>query len=89
MTDRGDAILGASTAASEERIGCDVNVRSVVVFMSKPAQVTGRERTLQWHDALLCHGRALIAKQESNRVTRSEATGEKVCGDSIHATPHY
>src|SRR5882757_4164333 len=84
MAHRGDAILGALPAAGEQRIGRHIDIRPIMVFMSEPAPVTGRERTFQRNDALLCLCLTLVAKQESNRVARSEATGKKVLGYFVH-----
>ena len=52
--------------------------------MREPAEVTRRERLLQRDDTLLRLWRALRAQQESNRLTRREATGEKVFGCFLH-----
>src|SRR5271167_550868 len=86
MTNRGDAGFSALPAAGKQRIGSHINVRPVVVFIGKPAMITRRKRTLQRHDALLCRCRNFVAKQKSDRVTRREATTEKVTDDSIHGS---
>jgi len=79
-----DAILSTFPGAGEQRVRSHVNVRTAMVFMSEPATVTWRERTFQRNDALLCLCGALVAKQESDRVTRSEATVKKLLSCSIH-----
>ena len=89
MPDGGDALLCALATAGAERIGSDVDVRAVVVLVSEPAEVTRCESLLQRDDTLdgLC--RALRAKQESNRLTRSEATSEKVFCGLLHLNTSF
>ena len=84
MANGRNALLCPLPAARAERIGSHIDVRAVVVLMRKPGEITRGERLIQRDDALLRRGWILPAQQESNRLTRREATGEKVGGDSIH-----
>src|SRR6266851_1583075 len=84
MTNTGDALFGALSAAWAKRIGSHVDVRAIAILMCEPGEIASRERLLQCNDTLLCLLRALRAQQESDGFARSEAPGEKIVGDLAH-----
>jgi len=90
MTDRGDGFLGALPAARTKRIGSNVHIRSIVILVRQPAEVTRCKRLLQRDDTLLDFRWGFHSEQEGDRRARSEAAGEKVFSSFWHRiTPQH
>src|SRR5208282_1907227 len=78
----GDALLGAFAAATVQRIGGHIDVRTDRVFVRKPAEVTRRKRTLERNDSLENPGGILASKKQRDGLARCEATGEEIGGNT-------
>ncbi len=72
-------------AAGLKWIGSDIDIGSCAVLIREPGAIARGERSLQRDDALCRNGWTLPAKQESYRLSRSEATAEKADGNFIHS----
>ena len=76
-----DALFGAFAAAAAKWIGRHIDVGPCSVLVREPTEIARRERTFQRHYSLLRRYGVFTPKQKRNRLARSEATGEEICGD--------
>src|ERR1700720_3834233 len=85
MPDCSDALFGTFAAAGAQRIGGNIDVCPGGVLAREPAEVGWCESTLEGNDSLKRSGRRFTSEQKPDRLTRCEATGEEVGGDSSRA----
>jgi hypothetical protein len=65
-----------------KRIGTDVDVGPLPIFMGQPTEIMRLKNTLERNDSLPRLTRSLVPDQQRNRLTGRKRTSEELGGDA-------